>query len=58
MKKIVKWILPLVLIIALIGSAIWYMFVYDRNTVQDFWFPWPADAPRAAISRVPPGSTT
>ena len=36
MKKIVKWILPLVLIIALIGSAIWYMFVYDRNTVQDF----------------------
>ena len=36
MKKIVKWILPLVLIAALIGSAIWYMFVYDRNTVQDF----------------------
>ena len=36
MKKIVKWILPLVLIAALIGSAIWYMFVYDRNTVHDF----------------------
>lgn len=36
MKKIVKWILPLVLVIALIGSAIWYMFVYDRDTVQDF----------------------
>ena len=36
MKKIVKWIIPLVLIIALIGSAIWYMFVYDRDTVQDF----------------------
>ena len=36
MKKIVKWILPLVLVIALIGSAVWYMFVYDRDTVQDF----------------------
>ena len=36
MKKIVKWILPLVLVVALIGSAVWYMFVYDRNTVQDF----------------------
>ena len=36
MKKIVKWILPLVLVAALIGSAIWYMFVYDRDTVQDF----------------------
>lgn len=36
MKKIAKWILPLVLVIALIGSAIWYMFVYDRSTVQDF----------------------
>lgn len=36
MKKIVKWFLPLVLVVALIGSAIWYMFVYDRDTVQDF----------------------
>lgn len=36
MKKIAKWILPLVLVIALVGSAIWYMFVYDRDTVQDF----------------------
>lgn len=36
MKKIIKWIIPIVLIIALIGSAVWYMFVYDRETVQDF----------------------
>ncbi len=36
MKKIVKWILPLVLVIALVASAVWYMFVYDRDTVQDF----------------------
>lgn len=36
MKKILKWILPLVLIIALLASAAWYMFVYDRDTVQDF----------------------
>ena len=36
MKKIVKWILPLLLICALIASAVWYMFVYDRDTVQDF----------------------
>lgn len=36
MKKIVKWILPLVLVCALVGSAVWYMFVYDRDTVQDF----------------------
>lgn len=35
MKKIVKWILPLVLVIALVASAVWYMFVYDRDTVQD-----------------------
>ena len=36
MKKIAKWIIPLVLVIALIASAVWYMFVYDRDTVQDF----------------------
>lgn len=35
MKKIVKWILPLVLVVALIASAVWYMFVYDRDTVRD-----------------------
>ena len=32
MKKIVKWILPLLLVCALIASAVWYMFVYDRDT--------------------------
>ena len=36
MKKIVKWILLILLIVALIGSAVWYMFVYDRDTVQEF----------------------
>ena len=36
MKKIAKWILPFLLVIALIGSAVWYMFVYDRDTVQEF----------------------
>ena len=36
MKKIAKWFLPLVLVAVLIASAVWYMFVYDRDTVQDF----------------------
>lgn len=36
MKTIAKWILPLILAIALIGSAVWYMFEYDRETVQEF----------------------
>ena len=36
MKKIAKGLLPLVLVCALIASAVWYMFVYDRATVQDF----------------------
>ena len=35
MKKIVKWILLLTMVFALIGSAVWYMFVYDRETVQE-----------------------
>ncbi len=36
MKKIVKRIIPLLLIVALIASACWYIFVYDRDTVRDF----------------------
>lgn len=36
MKKIVKWLIPILLVCLLIGSAGWYMFVYDRATVQDF----------------------
>ena len=35
MKTIAKWILPLVLVAALIGSAVWYMFEYDRETVEE-----------------------
>ena len=36
MNKIVKRIIPLLLIVALIASACWYVFVYDRDTVRDF----------------------
>jgi len=36
MKKIMKWIIPLLLVALLIGSAVWYIFVYDRDTIQDF----------------------
>ena len=36
MKKIIKRIIPLLLIVALIASACWYILVYDRETVRDF----------------------
>ena len=36
MKKLIKRIIPLLLIVALIASACWYIFVYDRETVRDF----------------------
>ena len=36
MKKIMKRIIPILLIVALIASACWYIFVYDRDTVRDF----------------------
>lgn len=36
MKKVMKWVIPILLVGLLIGSAGWYMFVYDRDTVQDF----------------------
>ena len=36
MKRIIKQIIPLLLIVALIASACWYIFVYDRDTVRDF----------------------
>jgi len=36
MKKVMKWVIPILLVCLLIGSAGWYMFVYDRATVQDF----------------------
>ena len=36
MKKIIKRIIPFLLIVALIASACWYIFVYDRETVRDF----------------------
>lgn len=36
MKKIMKWLIPLLLIVALIASMCWYLFVYDREIVRDF----------------------
>ena len=36
MKKIMKRIIPLLLVVALIASLCWYIFVYDRDTVRDF----------------------
>ena len=36
MKRMIKWIFPLLLTALLIGSAVWYMFVYDPTTVQEF----------------------
>ena len=36
MKRVMKWIIPLLLVGLLISSAVWYMLVYDRSTVQDF----------------------
>lgn len=36
MKKTFKFLITLLLVAALIGSAVWYMFIYDRATVQDF----------------------
>ena len=36
MKKIMKRIVPLLLVVALIASLCWYVLVYDRETVRDF----------------------
>ena len=36
MKKIIKRIIPILLIAALIASLCWYIFVYDRDTIRDF----------------------
>lgn len=36
MKRLMKWIIPLLLVVLIITSAFWYMLVYDRSTVQDF----------------------
>ena len=36
MKKTMKRIVPLLLVVALIVSLCWYIFVYDRETVRDF----------------------
>ena len=36
MKNFLKRFIPLLLVVALIASACWYIFVYDRDTVRDF----------------------
>ena len=36
MKKMMKRIIPLLLVVTLIASACWYVFVYDRDTIRDF----------------------
>ena len=36
MKKLMKRIIPLLLVLTLIASLCWYVFVYDRDTVRDF----------------------
>ena len=36
MLKLMKRIIPLLLVLALIASLCWYIFVYDRDTVRDF----------------------
>ena len=36
MKTFLKRIIPFLLVAALIASLVWYIFVYDRDTVQDF----------------------
>ena len=35
MKKVLKIIVPLLLILAIIGGSFWYLFVYDRTFTQD-----------------------
>lgn len=35
MKKIFRFLIPLLLIIAIIGSIGWYLFVYDRDFTRD-----------------------
>ena len=36
MKKILRFLVPLVLVIAIIASIGWYLFVYDRDFTRDF----------------------
>ena len=36
MKHFLKRFIPILLVVALIASACWYIFVYDRDTVRDF----------------------
>ena len=35
MKKIFRFLIPLLLVAAIICSLVWYAFVYDRNFIRD-----------------------
>ncbi len=35
MKKAMKILLPILLVVAIIGCTVWYLFVYDRNFTRD-----------------------
>lgn len=35
MKKAMRFILPLLLAVAVVGCAVWYLFVYDRDFTRD-----------------------
>ena len=35
MKRFIRFVVPMLLIIALIGCAVWYLFVYDRDFTRD-----------------------
>ena len=35
MKRFIRFLVPMLLVIALIGCAVWYLFVYDRDFTRD-----------------------
>ena len=36
MKKFNKILVPILLVLLILGSIVWYLFVYDRNFTRDF----------------------
>ena len=35
MKRFIRFLVPMLLVIALIGCAVWYLFEYDRDFTRD-----------------------
>ena len=35
MKKAVRFLVPLLLLIVIVGSIFWYLFIYDRDFTRD-----------------------